>query len=278
MSLPLKHYKDLLMQYLKPQWRRVLLMVILLLASVGLQLVNPLVLRYFIDTVIAGGSALSMTIAGVIFIGIALTNQAVSVFATYISQNVAWTATNSLRVDLVAHCLALDMAFHKVHTSGELIERIDGDVNTLSNFFSEFVVHLLMNTILLVGILIVLFFERLHLCVSRDKVVHSRKVGVFDNRNLRADTDMQARCVSCCHREREFRGANGAPSTIRTYAHQVPCPVSMANGRTVHKPARKGRSPYKGTNILPTTDGMRRTCRWISRCATVHEPCIYERR
>ncbi len=112
MSLPLKHYKDLLMQYLKPQWRRALLMVILLLASVGLQLVNPLVLRYFIDTVIAGGSALSMTIAGVIFIGIALTNQAVSVFATYISQNVAWTATNSLRVDLVAHCLALDMAFY----------------------------------------------------------------------------------------------------------------------------------------------------------------------
>jgi ATP-binding cassette, subfamily B, bacterial len=157
MSLPLKHYKDLLMQYLKPQWHRVLLMVILLFASVGLQLVNPLVLRYFIDTVIAGGQALSLTIAGMIFISIALTNQAVSVFATYISQKVAWTATNSLRIDLVAHCLALDMAFHKAHTSGELIERIDGDVNTLSNFFSEFVVHLLMNAILLVGILIVLF-------------------------------------------------------------------------------------------------------------------------
>ena len=62
----------------------------------------------------------------------------------------------------------------------------------------------------LLQILIVLFFERLHLCVSRDKVFHSRKVGVFDNRNLRADTDMQARCVSCCHREREFRGAVGA--------------------------------------------------------------------
>ena len=95
----------------------------------------------------------------------------------------------------------------------------------------------------LLQILIVLFFERLHLCVSRDKVVHSRKVGVFDNRNLRADTDMQARCVSCCHREREFRGADGAnraPSTIRTYAHQVLCPVSMANGRTVPQACKKG--------------------------------------
>ncbi len=78
-------------------------------------------------------------------------------YATYVSENVAWMATNHLRTDLVAHCLGLDMAFHKAHTAGELIERIDGDVNTLSNFFSQFVVHLLSNTILLIGVLLLLF-------------------------------------------------------------------------------------------------------------------------
>ncbi len=49
------------------------------------------------------------------------------------------------------------MAFHKAHTSGELIERIDGDVNTLANFFSQFVVHLLSNVVLLIGVLLLLF-------------------------------------------------------------------------------------------------------------------------
>jgi ATP-binding cassette subfamily B protein len=157
MGLPLKKYTDLLVNYLRPQWRKTLLMVVLLLVSVGLQLVNPLILRYFIDTALSSRASAYLTLVALLFIGIALTNQAVSILATYISENVAWTATNRLRTDLVAHCLSLDMAFHKAHTSGELIERIDGDVNTLSNFFSQFAVHLLSNLILLIGVLLLLF-------------------------------------------------------------------------------------------------------------------------
>ncbi len=157
MGLPLKKYTDLLVNYLRPQWRKTLLMVVLLLVSVGLQLVNPLILRYFIDTALSSRASASLTLVALLFIGIALTNQVISILATYISENVAWTATNMLRTDLVAHCLSLDMAFHKAHTSGELIERIDGDVNTLSNFFSQFVVHLLSNLILLIGVLFLLF-------------------------------------------------------------------------------------------------------------------------
>jgi len=132
-------------------------MAVLLLTSVGLQLVNPLIIRYFIDTFESDGSISALTYAAVAFIGIALATQVIAVYATYVSENVAWMATNHLRTDLVAHCLGLDIAFHKAHTAGELIERIDGDVNTLSNFFSQFVVHLLSNTILLIGVLLLLF-------------------------------------------------------------------------------------------------------------------------
>ena len=157
MEIPLRHYLRLLAKYLKPQTRRSLLMGLLLLASIGLQLANPQVLRYFIDTATSKGSVPSLMIAAVLFIGIALTNQGVSIAARYFSEKVAWTATNSLRTDLVAHCLDLDMAFHKDHTSGEMIERIDGDVNILSNFFSKFVIYLLGNVVLMIGVLLLLF-------------------------------------------------------------------------------------------------------------------------
>ena len=143
----------MLVVYLRPQWRKTLLMTLLLITSVGLQLLNPQLIRYFIDTYVSGGSLQALTYAAVAFIVIAIANQGVSVYATYISENVAWTATNHLRTDLVAHCLGLDMAFHKAHTAGELIERIDGDVNALSNFFSQFVVHLLSSALLLIGVL-----------------------------------------------------------------------------------------------------------------------------
>jgi ATP-binding cassette subfamily B protein len=157
MRLPLKSYQALLLMYLRPQWRRMLLLSLLLLTSVGLQLVNPQILRYFIDTALASSATSPLLLAGLLFIGIALLNQGASVWATYVSENLAWTATNTLRTDLIAHCLRLDMAFHKAHTPGELIERIDGDVDTLSNFFSQLTVHLLANTLLLVGVLALLF-------------------------------------------------------------------------------------------------------------------------
>ena len=45
-----------------------------------------------------------------------------------------------LRADLARHCLRLDLPFHKTHTPGELIERVDGDVATLGTFFSQMAV------------------------------------------------------------------------------------------------------------------------------------------
>lgn len=49
-------YKDLLITYLAPQWQRVTIMSILLLSGIALQLVNPQLLRYFIDTATSSGN------------------------------------------------------------------------------------------------------------------------------------------------------------------------------------------------------------------------------
>ena len=62
---------------------------------------------------------------------VALVQQFVGVLATYTSGQVGWNATNALRSDLARHALSLDMPFHNSHTPGEMIERIDGDSETL---------------------------------------------------------------------------------------------------------------------------------------------------
>ena len=157
MFSPVRRYFALLVTYLKPQWYRTVLLAVSLLASIGLQLLNPQILKNFIDTALAQGASLPLIKDALLFVSIALLNQGISVAASYLSTNIAWTATNQLRSDLVAHCLTLDMGFHKERTPGEMIERIDGDVDDLSNFFSQFVVSLLTNALLLAGILILFF-------------------------------------------------------------------------------------------------------------------------
>ncbi len=157
MNNSLRGYRDLLIHYLKPQWRRAVVLAVLLVSSIGLQLVNPQLLRSFIDTATGSGTMQTLTRIALLFIGVALLNQALSVGATYISENVGWTATNMLRSDLALHCLDLDMSFHKARTPGELIERIDGDVTALAKFFSQFVIYVFGNLLLLIGVLAVLF-------------------------------------------------------------------------------------------------------------------------
>lgn len=159
MSIPLKQYWELLSRYIRPQQGRFILLTILLLSSIGLQVANPQIMRSFIDTALSGGALEILILAAVMFISIALLQQAVSVTVTYLGENVAWKATNSLRAELAQHCLGLDMSFHNEHTPGELIERIDGDVTEMATFFSQFVVTMLGNILLLSGILVVLFIE-----------------------------------------------------------------------------------------------------------------------
>jgi ATP-binding cassette subfamily B protein len=86
-----------------------------------------------------------------------LVQQVVSIVAVYLGEHVAWTATNALRADLALHCLRLDMAFHKKYKPGELIERVDGDVNQLANFFSQLIIQMSSNLLLLGGVMALLF-------------------------------------------------------------------------------------------------------------------------
>lgn len=157
MKLPIRAYWQLLSSYLATQRRRMALLVVLGLGSIGLDLVGPQILRFFIDTAQSRGSERVLLVAAVLFVGVALGGQALEVGATYMSENVAWTATNALRRDLAAHCLELDMGFHNTHTPGEMIERVDGDVTLLADFFSQLVIQMATNGLLVVGVLVLLY-------------------------------------------------------------------------------------------------------------------------
>lgn len=159
MHISFKEYRRLLTTYLGPQIRQVVILMLLLCSSICLQLVNPQILGMFINTVATRGSTHFLLLLAGLFIGLALLQQAGAVGATYFSERIAWTSTNALRADLAQHLLYFDLSFHKKHTPGELIERVDGDVTVLANFFSQFVIQILGNLLLVLGILIVLWSE-----------------------------------------------------------------------------------------------------------------------
>jgi ATP-binding cassette, subfamily B, bacterial len=158
-AIPLRAFWQLLAGYLRPQWARVTTLSAILFAAVGLQLLSPQLLRSFIDGATTGEPHNRLVRLALIFIGIALVTQVLLAFAKYLGEQIGWTATNNLRTDLTAHCLSLDQSFHKARTPGEMVERIDGDVNLLANFFSQFAIDLFSNLALMTGVLLLLGLE-----------------------------------------------------------------------------------------------------------------------
>lgn len=157
MKHALRRSGRLLRVYLLPHWPKVLLLCIFLFAGIALSLVNPQILSSFIDAISRGIPPASLLNMALLYLVVVVLRQVLSIGETYIAENISLPAMNSLRADLALHCLQLDLSFHTLRTPGELIERIDGDVSALGNFFSRFLGSLVGNALLLLGTLAILF-------------------------------------------------------------------------------------------------------------------------
>ena len=139
MSIPLRDYVDLLYVYLRPAGRQALLLAALLLTAIGLQLVNPQILRRFIDAAVAGAP-----LAAADRRGARLPRRRARPAGPVGRERLRG---RERRLDghqraAARPGAALPAARHGLpqrRTPGELIERIDGDVTALANFFSQLV-------------------------------------------------------------------------------------------------------------------------------------------
>ena len=175
-----------LFRYLRQVKGRLVLLLGMLLSSTAFQLINPQIVRNFIDTASTKGVVSDLLSLAGLYLAIAVCIQLFTVAISYVGNDIAWRSTNRLRADLLKHCLRLDMRFHNLKTPGEMIERVDGDVTNMSNFFSMFIVQIIGSFVLLAGILGYMFVTNwpiaivmtVFTCVSIGVMVYIRNVGV----------------------------------------------------------------------------------------------------
>lgn len=154
----LAEWRRLVEGYLRPHLRLVLVLGTTLFVAIGLQVATPQVIRAFIDRASSPTRGPIGSLAA-LYVAAVLLQQAFRILTAWLSEVLGWLTTNELRADLMEHCLALDPSFYETHTPGELIERVDGDVNGLSLFFAEFLLNVLGSLLLLVGVLVVVWVQ-----------------------------------------------------------------------------------------------------------------------
>lgn len=131
--------------------------------SSALTLAGPLVVRRIVDiaTSAAGGdgnqdATRQVVVLAAVFLVIAVTTQVILVVVAWYATVTAWGTTNAIRMNLARHVLGLDHEFHRRHTPGELIQRVDGDVTSVSDFLGRVVPKLAGAFTLVLGMVVVL--------------------------------------------------------------------------------------------------------------------------
>ncbi|HWL43243.1 MAG TPA: ABC transporter ATP-binding protein [Ilumatobacter sp.] len=117
---------------------------------------GPLVIRELIDQVGDGAGAGDVRWLALAFLAIVAVGQALGVLVVWWATATAWGVTNRLRLELTEHVLGLDHEFHRTHTPGELISRVDGDVTSVSDFLGKVLPKVAGSLLLVLGIIGVL--------------------------------------------------------------------------------------------------------------------------
>ena len=145
-----------LLALLRPDARRWAVLGALLAVSSALSLAGPLVVREIVDEATKGASTAVFVRLALAFLAIAIATQAIAVVVTRFATVTAWGTTNQLRLRITRHVLGLDHEFHRRHTPGELIQRVDGDVTSVSDFLGQVVPKAVGGVLLITGMLVVL--------------------------------------------------------------------------------------------------------------------------
>ncbi|MEM8619502.1 MAG: ABC transporter ATP-binding protein [Actinomycetota bacterium] len=162
---------------------------VLVATSAALTLAGPLVVRRIVDNAADGTDAASVARLAGLFLAIAIGAQLFAVVVAWFATVAAWRTTNSLRLTIARHVLELDHEFHRQHTPGELIQRTDGDVTSVSEFLGRVVPKALGALLLvlgIVGVLVALDWRLaigmlVYLCLALTVIVRSRHRAVGES-------------------------------------------------------------------------------------------------
>ncbi|MFK7695776.1 ABC transporter ATP-binding protein [Paenibacillus sp. HJGM_3] len=143
--------------YLKP-YRKQLLPIILVAMLLGTmaKLTIPYLISLAIDDAIANGKGKLLIIIASSMVGLYLVQWFVNSYRIRYLNMIGQNVIYDLRHDLFKHIQQLSFRFFDKRPAGSVLVRITNDVNSLQDLFTNGVVNLLIDSIQLIGIIVIL--------------------------------------------------------------------------------------------------------------------------
>ncbi len=142
--------------YVRPYWKKLVVVAVLLLVRTGVNLLPPLLQKRIVDQVI-GARELSLLwpLVGAL-VGVHALSQLVDFGDLYLRHALGERFIFDLRVRLYDHLQQLSLSFFESTSTGELMSRVTNDVNALEQFITHGVALTVVDFLRLVGASVVL--------------------------------------------------------------------------------------------------------------------------
>jgi ATP-binding cassette subfamily B protein len=147
----------LFLHYAKRHKKPIYGLTLVYIISTVLLVLAPQTLSRFIDSVHGGGDWHGPTLAILLYLAAMLAQSTIAATLDYQLTSVRLKFTDDYRRDILFHYLSLDSQRLTLHTSGEMLTRLNADVQGLFNYYHILFYKLAGSGLALVGILAALF-------------------------------------------------------------------------------------------------------------------------
>ena len=152
--MPDKEIISRLLQYAKPFWKDFLLVFFIMLLSIGHNILSPMLVGY-IEDLVKGQFELPRLFGLVAFYGVILLISLVCTYAqAMILQKTGQKILSQLRLDIFTHIERLSHEQLNNIPVGKLVTRVTNDTNAISMMFTNVLVTMVKNCMVLFGVLI----------------------------------------------------------------------------------------------------------------------------
>lgn len=141
-----------LMRYAKPYWKEFVLIFFIMILSISYDIISPLIVGRIEKMVKADFALKDLYTAVAVYASILLVSLVCTYFQSIILQKIGQKILSSLRLDIFTHIESLSHEQLNNIPVGKLVTRVTNDTNSISMMFTNVLVTMVKNAMVIVGV------------------------------------------------------------------------------------------------------------------------------
>ncbi len=168
-----------LFSYMKDYKKEIALVVFAMATTVGISLVNPLLVGDAIDIYIKNADVAGLLRLVLLALGLNLVYILMVRVRLYTMSKISNNIIRKIREDVYAHIQTLSFTFFDSRPTGKILARIIGDVNSLKDVLSKAVTNIIPNTMTILGVVVIMFVKDWKLALASLSTLPIMAYGIY---------------------------------------------------------------------------------------------------